>query len=703
MKGKLKPAHLERRAYVYVRQSSAAQVLEHVESKKRQYGLVERAVALGWPRAGVEVVDEDQGKSGASTEGRTGFARLASAVAHGEVGAIFALEVSRLARSSEDWQRLLSLCAVAQVMVVDEQTIYDPGDRDDKLLLDLKGTMSEAELHWLGLRMVGARRSKAGRGELRIAAPTGYLWADRALQKDPNEAVRRAVGSVLARFEIEPSAWAVVRWARETGLTFPTRRSSAEDVEWKPLGVTRLIELLHNPAYAGTYAYGRRPVKKALVNGEIRRVRAGGANPDEWGVCIKGAHEGYISWETFLKNQEKLKRNLHRIKGVNPGAPREGRALLSGLILCGRCGRRMRTSYGRRGQPHWYYLCPGARDKGEALCWTISGESLDEAVEGLFLETMVPSELELSLAVEREVDGQAAELEKQWRARIEQAGYEARRAERRYKAVDPDNRVVARTLEREWEQRLQQLEEVERRYSDARRSRQVELAEGDRQRIRQLAKDLPAVWNAASTKPADKKAMLRLVVEAVSLTPIDVPRRGTRIRVQWQSGVVSELEVDRPTIRDRLRTSDEVVERIRSMASDGLRDEQMAQRLNAAGVRTAARESWNVASVRWVRRRNGIVLVAPDAPRSRPLPERHPDGRYSVAGVAKHFDVSPAVVHGWLARGLVHGRREDFDNRHGVYWLDITDNAAERLKALAAKKHTQEVSQKHVEEEQDAL
>lgn len=682
MREKLSASHLSRRAYVYVRQSSAAQVFEHGESTKRQYALVDRAVALGWPRGAVEVVDEDQGKSGASAEGRIGFARLVEAVVHGEAGGILAIEVSRLARSSLDWQRLLSLCAVAQVAVIDESAVYDPNDRDDKLLLDLKGTMSEAELYWLGLRLTGARRSKARRGELRLAVPTGYVWGERGFELDPDEAVRGAVRVLFERFAVEPSAWAVVRWARETGFRFPTRRAGGEgslEVEWKPLEVSRLHHLLHNPVYAGTYAFGRCRERKALVDGRIRHVRETALDPDRWPVRILGAHEGYISWEAYLINQEKLRQNRTATTEATAGAPREGPALLSGLLLCGRCGQRMHTSYRGAGRVSWRYECLGDRRRGGAACWSVAGPRVDRAVEGLFLETMVPEEFELSLTVEREVERQAEGLHRQWEVRIEQARYEARRAERRYKLVDPDNRVVARTLEGQWEERLRELEELERRYAEARRSPGVELTEADRTRIRELARDLPAVWRGATTKSADRKAMLRLVIEAISLFPVDVPRRAAQVRVQWQSGAVSELKVLRPNERGRWQTSAETIERIRELAHAGQGDEEIAQTLNAEGHATVEGKAWRKEAVSWARRRTRIPRVAPDAPRRLPLPERFPDGRYSVPGVANRFAVSVAAVHTWLRRGLVRGRLEPYGSFRGVWWLEIDEPTLERL------------------------
>lgn len=553
MRAKVVSSHLDRRAIVYVRQSTAMQVFEHAESTKRQYALVDRARALGWGPASIEVIDEDLGRSGATTEGRTGFARLAHAVAHGEVGAVLAVEVSRLARSSMDWQRLLELCSVAQVVVVDEQAIYDPNDKDDKLLLDIKGTMSEAELQWLGLRLVGARRNKARRGELRCGVPTGYVWCEGGLQMDPDESVQRAVKLVFDRYNIEPSAWAVVRWARESGFQIPTRaleRGGVADVTWHPLGASRLHDMLRNPTYAGVYSYGRRPEKKVLRDGEICVVRAAGRDPKQWAVRIEDAHPGYITWEIFLANQEKLRRNLAPMNPENRGAPREGASLLAGVLLCGRCGRRMTTQYGSR-RARASYVCAGDRDKGEVMCWMTPAAPLDNAVETLFLETMVPSELDLSLAIGADLAARSEALDDHWRLRREQAEYEARRAERRYKAVDPDNRVVARTLEREWEERLREAEDVAQEYTRARREKHVELTDEDRSRIRTLAADLPAVWRATTTTPAERKAMLRLVVEAISATPMEVPRRVTRLRVQWKSGTVTDLETSRPTRRDR--------------------------------------------------------------------------------------------------------------------------------------------------------
>lgn len=687
MRGPLEASQLSRRAFVYVRQSSMAQGVHHHESTMMQYDLRQRALALGWAPEAIEVIDEDQARSGTTREGRSGFARLADAVAHGEAGGVFALDVSRLARSSEDWRRLLVLCGVAGVAVVDEQRIYDPHDQDDKLLLELKGTMSEAELHWLRLRLQGARQHKARRGALRMPAPTGYLWGDRGFELDPDEAVQRAVRVVFQRYEVEPSAWAVVRWARQTGFTFPTRRTSADGdsgVEWKSLGVSRLHEMLKNPVYAGVYAYGRRREQQVLVDGQIRRVRPDARDPDRWVVKIEGAHPGYITWERYVQNQEKLRQNLTRMGNPSRGAPREGPALLSGLLICGRCGHRMGPAYARGARARfWTYACHGDRDTGQQGCWTVAGARIDAAVEQLFLETMVPGELELSLAVDQAVAGHAEELARHWRARREQAAYEARRAEKRYKAVDPDNRVVARTLEREWESKLRELEEVERQYAEARRARRVELSEEDRARVRELARDLPAVWRSPLTPPADRKAMLRLVIEAIALSPIEVPRRATWVKVAWQSGTVTEIEVPRPHRRQLFRTPPAAVERMRTLAAAGRHDEEIARILNADGMRTGRGLAWNTWAVRWTRKKERIGRVAPDRPRRELLPDRFPDGRYSVAGAATRFGVTLDLVRAWITRGLVKGERHDFQAHRRVWWLEIPEETAARLERLA--------------------
>ncbi len=676
MSNKIRMQHLERRAFVYVRQSTSRQVLENKESTARQYALVERAHALGWSDKNIEVIDEDLGRSGSSSVDRTGFARLAKAVAHGEAGAILALEVSRVARSSHDWQRLLALCGVADVVVVDEQAIYDPRNADDKLLLDFKGTMSEVELHWLRLRLYGARKCKAERGELRLAAPTGYVWGDHGLEFDADASVRHAIATILGRYLIEPSAHAVVRWADREGILVPTRRyfsDGAQEVAWKPLGISRFKDMLKSPIYAGAYVWGRRIEEKVLVDGEVHVLRRT-KQPDDWTVFLPDAHEAYISWETYLTHRDKLSAAASRCSP--PSAPRDGRALLAGLLICGRCGRAMRTTYAGRGSNRWIYACYGEQDHGSKPCWTLSGKVVDGAVEEVFLRAVVPDDLELALAVDLEVEQQAGALRTQWRLRLEQAEYEARRAERRYKAVDPDNRVVAHTLEGEWEDRLNDLEGVQRQFETAKSERRASLSAEDRARVRALANDLPSVWRARTTSPADRKAMLRTVIESIALSPVDVPERRTHVRVQWRSGAVEELTVVRLGPGTSNRTSPECEALIASLVGRGLRDQDVATALQEKGQLTGSGAPWNAARVKTVRLRIGGGEA-----RKRALPDQRADGRFSVPGAARRFGVPPCTIHRWIKRNLIEAIREDHGRHRNAWWLTIDNETVERLRA----------------------
>jgi DNA invertase Pin-like site-specific DNA recombinase len=678
MTAKLNRIHFERRAFVYVRQSTAMQVHEHVESKQRQYALVERAATLGWSRGSIEVIDEDQGKSGASTEGRTGFARIADAVGQGQAGAILAVEVSRLSRSSMDWQRLLALCAVAGVVVIDEQAIYDPADGDDRMLLDIRGTMSAAELHWMRLRLNGGRLHKARRGELWRLAPTGYVWGGTRLELDPDEAVQRAVRVVFERFALEPSTGAVVRWAQQAGFKIPTRRKNDGELDWHALTLGRLTGMLHNPTYAGVYVYGRKPMRKVIANGEIRE-RPTRLPVDEWPVRIDAAHPAYITWETFVSNEQRLRENTPRMHGAVAGAPKNGPALLTGIVLCGRCGRRMRVDYTTSERRYWRYLCVGEQMSGGSICWSVNGDAVDADVENLFLETMTPSEIDLSIAVEREAHGQATSLASQWQARIEQARYEGRRAERRYKAVDPENRVVARTLEREWEARLVELEEVERQYASTRSARRVELSAADREALRVIARDLPAVWRSETTTPSERKAMLRLVIEVITLEPIDLPKRTTRVRVQWRSGVIDERFVERAPWG---ATAAGIIDRIRDLVGQGLHDDDIAQCFNAEGLRTAKQQRWTARSITHLR--NDFAIEKARRPRAAVLPERHPvTNRYSVPGAARRFGVTTRAVQHWIRSGIVVAHRERYA-QYDAWWLDISEELAVKLERSAS-------------------
>jgi len=680
---KIRPTHLSRNAVVYLRQSTMKQVREHQESTARQYALSRRAVELGWAADAVRVIDEDLGQSGASAEGRSGFQRLAEDVSQGRVGAVLALEVSRLARSSADWHRLLDLCGWADVLIADEQGVFCPNDPNDRLLLGMKGQMSEAERYWMRLRLDGARLSKARRGELRISAPVGYVWdpAERRLRLDPDEEVQRAVRLIFERFRIDGTAGQVKAYFIEHGLALPLRQASGEVVHKRPLPGT-LIGILHSPIYAGAYVYGRREHRTTFVDGQLRRGHAFRLPMEAWKVRIPDHHAAYLTWEEFLSNQERLdgNRTLPGRPG-QPGAARQGQALLQGLVLCGRCGYRMSVQQGGRNLPRYVCAAPKQQGLSTKVCWSVSARAIDSAVVALFLEAAQPPEVELSLAVTREVERQAGELERQWKLRLDRASYEARLAERRYMAVDPDNRVVARTLECDWEAKLRELESLEEAYDRARRIEKVQLSEADRAEILALASDLPRVWEAPTTTNAQRKNLLRLLVQQVALTPVEVPRRETEIRILWHTAATTELVVDRPRRVAGSPAPSDAVERIRERAAQDWSDRTIAEELNELGIVSTRGKAWSRDMVRAVRKRRGIRRPY-TRPRGERVPARRDDGLLSVRGVAERLGVPERKVRQWAACGSLTPAEGGGRYRLPL-WFRLDDDTERQLDALA--------------------
>jgi DNA invertase Pin-like site-specific DNA recombinase len=655
MTDKIRVTHLERRAIVYVRQSSLKQVREHRESTARQYALRDRAIALGWQADAVEVIDEDLGQSGQSADWRTGFRRVAESIAQGRVGALFALEVSRFARSSADWYRLLELASLADVVIADEDVVYDPHDYNDRLLLGLKGQFADAERYWMRLRLNGGKLSKARRGEVVFNLPTGYVWSDDGRPRlDPDEKVQRAIRLVFERFRLDGSARTVVRYFARHSLQMPVRARGGE-LRWLSPCYHHVLGVLHSPLYAGAYVFGRREQRVALVGGEMRRRRTTALPMESWKVCIKDHHPAYVSWDEFMTNQKKLRDHYTAGRRKQPdlrGAAREGKALLQGLVLCGRCGHRMCSRYFSSGSRHPSYQCHGSVDKLAVVgtCWMVSAKHVDEAVARAFLHVIQPPEIELAFAVARDAERQSDEIRRQWQLRLEHARYEVRLADRRYKAVDPDNRTVARTLEREWNDKLEELARLESEYEDVRRREKVELSDGDRKQAFALARDLPRVWNAPTTTHAERKNLLRMLIRDVTLSPIDVPERSTRIQILWVTGATSELRVPRPTNTDAARTPEASLKVLREMCERGTTDVAVAAELNRRGLSSRYGKPWTKSGVSWVRRSRGLRRRHGAYGKRRP-PLRRDDGLYSVSGVAKLLGITRRRVYIWIAQG----------------------------------------------------
>jgi DNA invertase Pin-like site-specific DNA recombinase len=673
---KIQSEHLGRQALIYVRQSTLTQVRTNLGSQARQYDLVRRALDLGWGKAQIVVIDQDQGRSGASAEGRDGFQQLVAEVGMGHAGAVFSLEASRLARSCVDWYRLLEICALTKTLVVDEESVYDPSHHNDRLLLGFKGTMSEAELHWLHSRLSGGRLKKAERGELRLDLPTGLVYSNAGkIRLDPDEAVQQAVQLLFETFETAGSARAVVRHFRRHELRFPTRELRGPhkgELRWRPLTPGRVSTVLHNPLYAGAYVYGRTELRLEPRPGQIRpaakRVRR--SNPADWDVLIQDNHPGYISWDQYLRNQQRLEDNCPD-RRKNRGAARDGAALLQGIVICGKCGRRMTLRYRDN---TYYYRCQLAyQEYGEPLCQFIRGEDVDTEITTLLLQAMTPAQLSVSLQALQQVEAHTKQIEQHWQLRLERAEYEVDLARRRYTAVEPENRLVARSLERDWNEKLVAVEQLERAYVAAPRPSRLIASPEERTRILNLAQDFPVIWQANTTSNTERKQLLRFLINDVTLT-----RQADDIHlgVRWQTGTVSACTIPRRQRIDEIwRTPDEVIARIRTLATH-YTDRQIAAQLNAEELTTGTGREFNRVRVRRVRLKYEIPAGCPEMPNPRETGPRG-DGRYSAKATARLLNVSLGTINQWCRTGKL----ESIQSVPGSpRWITLTPEIIAKLR-----------------------
>jgi DNA invertase Pin-like site-specific DNA recombinase len=547
---KILPEHRERMAYVYARQSTPIQLLQNHTSTERQIELTQLATALGWLPTKVELIADDLGRSGKFSENRVGFQRLVAEVSLGRVGAVFSLDAaSRLARSSADWHRLLEIASFTRTLLVDEQNVYDPRDPNDRLILGMKGTMADFELVWLRQRMEGGRWHLAKKGAYQFRPPVGYLWSDNHLIKDPDEEIRRAIELCFERYRVSSSVREVAKYFVDHALRLPSRFGSR--VVWKLPTMSHIAKVLHNPLYTGTYVYGRGRTDTILLDG-VRRQRRTERPMGEWTVVIRDAHPAYISWEEFVANQKRMAENgADCSKGGSRRAAREGPALLQGILMCGRCSDRMHVRYLGQDGRYGHYFCSGNSKKVVGYrCVHLAQRNIDGPVVELVLNTLTRSQLSDSTKILDIIEQEDAALDQQWKLRIERARYETKRAERQYDACDPENRVVARTLETRWNEKLLELERLEREHEELRQRKRVELTDLDRRRILELADDLPRLWSAKATTDRDRKMLLRLLIQQVSVNTIDVPQPGVRIKILWHTGALSELEANRPGTKD---------------------------------------------------------------------------------------------------------------------------------------------------------
>lgn len=668
---KLKPWHWDRTAMVYVRQSTPQQVIDHQESTARQYGLVDRALTLGWCRERVVVIDDDLGKSGQSAEGRPGFQRLLAEVALDHVGVIFGLEMSRLARSCKDWHQLLELCARFHTLLADADAVYDPTDYNDRLLLGLTGIMSEAELHLIKERMHQGKLNKARRGELLGPAPIGYLKRGKSeLILDPDEQVQVVVRLIFDQFDRQGTLHGLLRYLVHHGIRLPVRPHSGANrgqLEWRRPCRETLQNLLHHPTYAGAYRYGYRatdPRRKQPGRPGTGRTVCAAA---ECQVLLRDRFPAYISWERFQDNQERLAANRARHEVVGP--PREGAALLKGLIRCGRCGRRLSVHYGLKSDRYSYVCHRGVADYAAPPCQSLSGVGLDELVTRQILAAVEPAGLEASLAAAEDIEHQRAELQRHWQLRCERSRYEVERASRQYHACEPENRLVARELERRWEDALNEQRKLDDEFERWQRSTPSGLSPEDRALIRSLAADLPALWQAETTTTQDRVRIARLLLDQVEVT-VDKESEHVGVRLHWVGGMTQDETLDRP-VKSYALMSDypKLVAKLTSMSQQRLSARQMAQQLNAAGFRPPKRATRFTGAM--VSRRLAYLGLQSHAP----LGSQAGLGpnEWRPGALARHLGIPRATVEKWRRKGWVHARL-DADG-YCVLWADADEIA----------------------------
>jgi DNA invertase Pin-like site-specific DNA recombinase len=652
---KIKPTHIQRAACVYIRQSTPGQVEHNRESTARQYALADRAGQLGWPKDQVVIIDEDLGLSGSSTDKRSGFARLTSEVALTRVGIILGLEVSRLARNNADWYRLLELCGITDTLIGDNDGVYHPALFNDRLLLGLKGTMSEAELHIIRARLDGGIRNKAARGELRRGLPVGFVWGERdgEVLFHPDEAVTGAIRSVFERFAEFGSARRVWLWFRSEGLSLPLQFAPSgqpDPIRWVTATYTAIHHILTNPVYAGAYTYGKTKCERYVDEHGTIRKRMRHLPMAQWAVLIPEHHPGFVDWATYQANQTRLDSNTRPHPHQSGGAVREGSALLQGIAACGHCGRRLLTHYrGRNSTPGYHCAGKDIVDGRGQYCLTIGGLAIEQAVANAFLEAVTPAALEATLLTVQQLQTNHDAALSQWRLEVERARYEAERAERRYRNVEPENRLVARGLETDWENRLRDLGAAETELRRREQQQPNPIGPEQLERIQMLGSDIRQVWTSPTTTDRDRKELLRTLLEEVNF---DLKRAEgmAHLTLRWRGGAITLLDVQVPRFRPMgPRTDEDTISLLRRLAVL-YPDEVIAGILNRQGRKTATGERFTANQVGSLRRYRNI-------PRFQP-PTESPNGQLvSIRKAAQILGMNTSSIHRWLADGFIAGEQ----------------------------------------------
>jgi DNA invertase Pin-like site-specific DNA recombinase len=677
MLSQIQPHHHQKMAYVYLRQSTMGQVRHHQESTARQYALKDRALSLGWQNDQIRVLDADLGLSGTQSNHRQDFKTLVADVSLEKVGAVFALEASRLSRSCSDWHRLLEICAFTGTLLIDEDGCYDPAEFNDQLLLGLKGTMSQAELHFIRARLLGGKRNKARRGELRFPLPVGYIYGEEpgSVLIDPDQEIRSAVELIFKLFHQSGSAYGVVRHFAQEHLRFPKRAYGGiwnGRLLWGDLKHTRVLGVLTNPCYAGAYVFGRYRGSKSLSSDGQIQSRSRKQPIDSWSVLIQDHHPGYIRWQQYLDNQQILSQNqTNKPEQMLCQSAREGRALLQGLLLCGGCGRRLSPRYTGNGGIYPVYGCTGRHQDTiyRKECIHIQADLVDRAVSRRVLEVLQPEQFEIALRALKELQERSQAIDRQWQMRIERREYQAQLAQRRYEEVDPSHRLVAATLEQRWNQALQELQQLKDDYQKHRQQQGIELGAQQRAELLALAQDLPRLWQAQTTSAKDRKRMLRLLIKDVTIEKRPLQRKAL-LHIRWQGGAIEDLVVELPLpMPVRVRYHESIVAQIRTLAAT-MTDPQIAAALNQERLRSAKGKDFTKSMIRWIRYRYKI-----------PAPVLKQPQELTVKELARRFHIGIGVVHYWIRGGHLETRKF---NDTTPYWITITPEKEAELKAWIA-------------------
>lgn len=691
--GKIKATHLERLAVVYVRQSTLQQVHQHRESTDVRYQLGQMAQSLGWRSERTHVIDEDLGHSGRWVEGRQGYQDLAAEVSLGHVGIVIGFQMSRLARSCRDMYQLMDLCSLHGTLIADLDGVYDPSQFSDRLVLGLKGQMSEAELHMITQRMREGRLNKARRGELVTRLPIGYVRRlSGQVILDPDEHVQDTVRLIFDKFAELRTMNAVLRFLVGNDIKIGIRAHTGSDrgeLEWRRPCRPTLLNMLHNPMYAGAYVYGRKPTDPRCQRPGRPNTGKVVAEREDWLVCLKDRFPAYISWERYEQNLAILRSNRVSAPDVGGGAPRNGSGLLGGMLFCGRCGYRMTVHYTRG---HAHYSCTRlAVDYGLPRCQRLSARRLDEFVTSRLLDLVNPASLELSLQAASVIEKDRERLHRDWQHRLERARYETYLAARQYGMVEPENRLVARTLESAWEEKLREQQSLQEEYERFSARQPKTLTQTERERIRALAGDIPRIWTAESTTNQERKSILRELVHAVRVTVLDNTQL-VDVEIEWVGGAKTVGQMCRAVAKwEQTTTLPGMLDRMRQLFEEGKSCKDAAEVLHQEGWRPPKRHVRITAvivrqlAVRW-------GLAAPTRQHSQPTIERC-EHEWTITELARELDMPVMTLHAWVSRGVVTARRAEARNRP-LWLIRADDNELERLRAVRQRTPGQSTREK---------